>query len=101
MEHTLTSCDFSESDILQIINNQDSNKAHGHDMISIPMVKLCGEAICRPLNIIFRLFLNTNKFPSEWKKGSVVPIHKKMTSKILKITVLYHSYLYAVRYLHD
>ena len=76
-EHTLTSCDFSESDILQIINNQDSNKAHGHDMISIRMLKLCGEAICRPLNIIFKTCLNTGKFPSEWKKGNVVPIHKK------------------------
>ena len=36
-EHTWTSCDFSESDILQIIN-QDSNKDHGHDMISIRML---------------------------------------------------------------
>ena len=76
-EHTLTSCDFSETDILRIINNQDSNKAHGHDMISIRMLKLCGEAICRPLNIIFKTCLNTGKFPSEWKKGNVVPIYKK------------------------
>ena len=36
-EHALTSCDFSESDILQIIN-QDSNKAYGHDVISIRML---------------------------------------------------------------
>ena len=36
-EHTLTFCDFSETDILQIINSQDLNKAHGHDMISIRM----------------------------------------------------------------
>ena len=64
-EHTLTSCDFPEPDILQIINNQDSNNAHGRDMISICMLKLCGEAICRPLNIIFRSCLNTGKFPSE------------------------------------
>ena len=27
-EHTLTSCDFSETEILQIIDSQDSNKAH-------------------------------------------------------------------------
>ena len=75
--HTLTSCDFPEPDILQVINNQDSNKAHGHDMISIRMLKLCGEAICRPLNIIFKTCLNTGKFLSEWKKGNVVPINKK------------------------
>ena len=44
--HTLTSCEFSETDILQIMNSQDSNKAHGHDMITIRMLNLCGEAIC-------------------------------------------------------
>ena len=75
-EHTLTSCDFSETDILQIINSQDSNKAHGHNMISICMLKLCGEAICRPLNIIFKTKLNTGKFSLEWKKGNVA-IHKR------------------------
>ena len=56
-EHTLTSCDFSETDILQIIDNQDLNKAHGRDMISIRMLKLCDEAICRPLNVIFKMCL--------------------------------------------
>ena len=60
-----------------MINSQDSNKAHGHDLISIRMSKRCDEAICRPLNIIFKACLNTGKFLSEWKKGNVVPIHKK------------------------
>ena len=41
------------------------------------MLKLRGEAISRPLNIIFTTCLNTANFPSEWKKGNVVPIHKK------------------------
>ena len=40
-EHTLTSSDFPETDIFQKYNNQDSNKAHGHDLISIGMLKLC------------------------------------------------------------
>ena len=88
MEHNLTSCDFSKPDILQITNNQDSNKAHGYDMISIRMLKLCGEAICRPLNIIFKMCLNTGKFSSEWKKGNVVPIHKKDGRQIVKNSLL-------------
>ena len=46
-------------------------------MISNRTLKLCGEAICRPLNIIFKTCLNTGKFSSEWKKRNVVPIHKK------------------------
>ena len=76
-EHNLNFCDFSKSQILQISNNQDSNKAHGHDLISIFMLKLCGEAICRLLNIIFKTCLNTGKFSSKWKKGKFIPIHKK------------------------
>ena len=41
------------------------------------MLKLCCEAICRPLNIIFRMCLNTGQFRSEWKKGNVATIQKK------------------------
>ena len=101
-EHlTLISCNFSETDILQIINSHYSNKAHGHDMICILMLKICGEAIiCKPLNIIFKTCLNTGKFLSEWKKGNVVPIHKKMTSEMLKTTFLYPANPYMIRYLN-
>ena len=74
-EHTLTSCDFSETDNIQMINYQDSNKARGHDVINIRMLKLCTEAICRPLNIIFKTFLDRGMFLSEWKIGNGVLIH--------------------------
>ena len=53
-------------------------------MISIHMLKLCGEAICRPLNIIFKMCLNTGKSPSKWKKGNVVLIHKKYDKQNVK-----------------
>ena len=33
-ENSLSKCNFSEKDILQIIRNLDSNKAHGHDQHS-------------------------------------------------------------------
>ena len=83
-EYTLTSCDFSETDIIQIINSRDLNNAHVHNVISIRMLKLCREAICRPLSIIFKACLNAGKFPSEWKKGNVIPIHKKDDKRIAK-----------------
>ena len=83
-EHTLTPCDFSETDILQIINSQDLDKAHGHNMFSIQMLKLCGEAIFRLLNIIFITCFNTGKFPLEWKKGNFVSIHKKDDKRNVK-----------------
>ena len=51
--NSLYSGRFSTEDILQIINNLDSNKAHGHDEISIRMLKICGSSVCRPLQIIY------------------------------------------------
>ena len=56
---------FSKEDIYKIIKNLDPNKAHGHDMISIHMIKLCGISICKPLEIIFQNCLHPGKFPSK------------------------------------
>ena len=36
------------------MNNLDPNKAHGHNETSIRMLKICGDSICRPLNVIFK-----------------------------------------------
>ena len=52
-------------------------KTHGHDVISIPMLKLCGPSLCKPLSVIFKSCLSQIKFPMEWKKVNVVPIQKK------------------------
>ena len=43
----------------------------------IRMVKVCGPSIYQPLEIIFNQCLETGIFPFEWKKGNIVPIHKK------------------------
>ena len=45
---------FSSDDILKIIENLDSEKAHGHDRISIQMLKICRQSICKSLEIIFK-----------------------------------------------
>ena len=71
---------FSKEDIYKIIKNLDPNKAHGHDMISIRMIKLCGISICKPLEIIFQNCLHSGKFPSKWKKANVVPNLKRETN---------------------
>ena len=47
------------------------------------MIKLCGSSICK-LSIIFNDFLNKGKFPHEWKKANVVPVHKKGNKQSLK-----------------
>ena len=55
----------------------NSNKAHGFDGISIPMLKICAEEVATPLQIIFQDCLNSGQFPDSWKFANVQPIHKK------------------------
>ena len=62
----------------------DPKKAHGHDQISIKMLKLCSASICKPLEIIFNRCLETGTFSNDWKKGNVVPVFKKSDKRILK-----------------
>ena len=50
----LSNITFSSDDILKIIENLDSEKAHGHDRISIQMLKICRQSICKSLEIIFK-----------------------------------------------
>ena len=66
----LDSVSFSSDDISKKINNLDPNKAHSHDMLSIRMIKLCGNSTCKPLSIIFNACLKEGKFHSDWKKSS-------------------------------
>ena len=48
------------------------------------MIKLCGNSICKPRSIIFKDCLNEAKFPHEWKKANVVPLHKKRNKQSLE-----------------
>ena len=83
-ENSLANCSFSKNGILQIIRNLDSNKAHGHNMISIRMLKLWDDSIFKPLEISFKMCLQNGRFPLEWGKVNVVPIHKKDDKKTIE-----------------
>ena len=64
-DNRLSSVSFSQDDIAKIIQNLDPNKAHGHDNISIRMLKICGSSIYKPLEMIFKQCNETGAFPSE------------------------------------
>ena len=55
----LSSLESCVDDIVKIIRSLDQNKAHGHDEISIRMIKLCASSISKPLHLIFRNCLET------------------------------------------
>ena len=79
-DQSLTSNKFSQDDILKIIQNLNPNKVHRPDKISIVMIKICGNSLCEPLEIIFKSCIIKGEFSSEWKKANVVQVHRKVTS---------------------
>ena len=79
----LANIEFTKDDIKRIICKLDPNKAHGHDMISIRMLKMSGEVVIEPLKI----FKNCQKcgiFPDDYKKGNIVSIFKKGDKQNIK-----------------
>ena len=81
----LSSLQFEDKDIIKIIRSLNTNKAHGHDNISIRMLKICDLAIIKPLSIIFRNCINHTTFPDLWKKSNICPIRKKGDKQIITI----------------
>ena len=53
-DKSLSNITFTDNDIGKIIKSLDLNKAHGRDMISIRMLKLCGRSVYKPIQLIFR-----------------------------------------------
>ena len=83
----LSNITFSSNEILKIIQNLDSDKAHGHQRISIRMLKICRPSIFKRLEIIFDQCLEGRIFPIEWKKVKVVLVHEKMTNNLWELLV--------------
>ena len=79
---------FASDDILKIIKTLVPNKAHGEDMISIRMIKICDASICKALELIFRSCFENGKFPTELKKLMWFQHTKKEISKTRKTTFL-------------
>ena len=73
----LSNINFNTEDIKNIIDKLDPNKAHGHDGISIRMIQLSCQSVIKPLFLIYKNCIECSSFPVEWKKGCIIPIHKK------------------------
>ena len=47
------SLDFNEDEILKIVRDLNLHEAHGHDDISIKMIKICDKSLLQPLILLF------------------------------------------------
>ena len=65
------------------------------------MIQLCGDPLIHPLKLIFEAAIRSGCFPDTWKKGNVIPVHKKESKNLglLKTIDQFHFYQYLVKYL--
>ena len=54
---------LNDDDINKIIRNLGTNKAHGHDIITIRMIKLFDCALVKPHSMIYKNCISACKFP--------------------------------------
>ena len=75
----LSSSNFNNVDIFKIIKSLNVNEAHGHDDISVGMIKLCSQSIAKPLSVL----MDNGNFPDVWKKFNIIPVHEKGGKQII------------------
>ena len=76
-DESLSNVTLTNNSIGKIIKGLDPNKAYGHGLMRIRILKICRGFICKPLGLIFRPCLEYGAFPQNWIKAIVAPIHKK------------------------
>ena len=79
----ISSIQFENKDIINVIKVLDPCKAHGYDDISIRMLKICDSAIVKPLTILFKNCISQGIFPDNWKKSNICPTHRKGDKQIV------------------
>ena len=78
-----------------MILSLNSNKAHGLDNISVRMLKICVDTICKPLELILKKLSPPACFRLNGKKAILLLVTKKAANKTLKITVQFLYFLSA------
>ena len=62
---------FNEDEILKAIRALNIHKAHGHDDISIRMIKICDKSLSKPLIILFENSIKSSCYPDIWKRSNI------------------------------
>ena len=79
----LSNINIRPKKISKIIQTLDQNKAHGHDDISVRMIKMCGSSIIKPLQLLFNNCVELGVFPNIWKMANVLPVQTKNSKQVV------------------
>ena len=69
--------------LLKIKRDLDVNKVHGHDNISVRMIKVCTKSVAHRLNMILQNSMAPGTVSTQWKRVNIVPIHEKNDKQIV------------------
>ena len=89
----LSSITIEESEIKDIIENLNPNKAIGPGFISNKMLIGTAHTVLKPLSILYNRILHDHSFPSPWKKSLVLPVYKKDDKTLASNSKRYASML--------
>ena len=76
-KNSLSDIQTTQSEIKEIIDTLDLNKAVGEDLVSHRVLKATKQSISRPLCMLFNKSLQSGVFPAIWKSAIVMPLFKK------------------------
>ena len=82
-ESRICTLDFNEEELMKIIRNLKVHKPHGHDDISMRMIKICDKSILKPLILLFENSIKSSYYPDIWKKSNIIPVHKKNDKQLV------------------
>ena len=68
---------LTTDEVKLVLNNLDTTKAIGPDLINNRLLKVACDVIAEPLTMLYNKSLHEGIFPDIWKKAHVTPIHKK------------------------
>ena len=93
--------EFTNDNIKGMTSKLNPNKPHGHEMTSICMLKMSGDAIIEPFFTIFKNCLKRGIFPDDWKNGNIEPIFKKGNKVLIMDKSEYKKEMYIEKYSLD
>ena len=79
----LSYINFNEDEILKIIRALNIHKAHGHDNISIRMIKICDKSLLKPLILLLANSTKLSCYPDIWKRSNIIPVHQKNDKQLV------------------
>ena len=73
----LEDIEFNEEDVKNAIHEIPPNSSAGSDGISPILLRNCSDELKSPIYLLWRQSLDSGKLPIDFKKSTVIPIHKK------------------------